>query len=64
MEKVKWFLPKEDLPPYGKPVCLEIEFPYVGIYHVYGWFDEKGWYTLRNFKNYIVKKWSYYIKYE
>lgn len=64
MEKIKWFLPKEDLPPYGKPVCLEIEFPYAGIYHVYGWFDEKGWYTLRNFKNYIVKKWSYYIKYE
>lgn len=64
MEKIKWFLPKEDLPPYNKPVCLEIEFPYGGIYHVYGWFDEKGWYTLRNFKNYIVKKWSYYIKYE
>lgn len=59
MEKV-WYTPEENMPPYGKPVLLEIEFKYGYRMHAYGVFEPAGWYLLRDFPNYKVVKWRYF----
>ena len=59
--KIKWYSPKEKMPPYDMPVMLDLKFPYVGSMHAYGRFTEKGWETIAHTKSYIVDKWSYFI---
>ena len=41
--KIKWYSPKDKMPPYDMPVMLNLKFPYVGSMHAYGWFTEQGW---------------------
>ena len=52
--KIKWYTPKEKMPPYDTPVMLNLKFPYVGSMHAYGQFTEKGWETIAHTKSYIV----------
>ena len=62
--KIKWYSPKEKMPPFDTPVMLDLKFPYVGSMHAYGWFTEKGWEILSPIKAYVVNKWSYFISNE
>ena len=59
--KIKWYAPKEKMPPFDMPVMLDLKFPYVGSMHAYGWFTEKGWEIIAHTKSYIVDKWSYFV---
>lgn len=59
--KIKWYSPKEKMPPYDMPVMLDLKFPYVGSMHAYGWFTEKGWEILSPIRAYVVEKWAYFV---
>lgn len=56
---IEWFKPEEDMPPNGKPVMVNIKFPYCGELHTYGWFTAKGWEVLAGAKEYTVDKWHF-----
>lgn len=59
--EIKWYTPDEKMPPYDKPVMLDLKFPYIGSMHAYGWFTETGWETILPIKNYRVEKWAYFV---
>ena len=59
---IKWFTPEENMPPNGKPVMVNIKFPYCGELHTYGWFTTKGWEVLAGAKEYTVDKWHFFPK--
>lgn len=61
---MKWHYVEDETPPYNQPVFLHIILPHDFTMHVYGWYNEKGWFTLSNIPEFRVEKWSYFCNHE